>query len=80
MQEGQYTSKEIHEVETEIDNWKYRIERHKEYLQEMGELHKKLEEFDKSGKKNLLRYLHLLKCGIVMWAFRLPYIMSITAI
>ena len=55
MQESQYTSKQMYEVETEINNWKYRIERHKEYLQEMKELHKKLEEFDKSGKKNLLR-------------------------
>ena len=42
-------------MQIEISNWEYRIKRHKEYLQEMGELHKKLEEFDKSGKKNLLR-------------------------
>ena len=55
MQESQHTYNEMHEVEIEISNWEYRIKRHKEYLQEMGELHKKLEEFDKSGKKNLLR-------------------------
>lgn len=52
---GKYTSKEIYEIETEISNWKYIIKKHKEYLQEMEELHKKLEAFDKSGKKNLLR-------------------------
>ena len=43
--------KENYEVEIEISNWEYRIKRHKEYLQEMGELHKKLEEFDKSGRR-----------------------------
>lgn len=37
---GKYTSKEIYEIETEISNWKYIIKKHKEYLQEMEELHK----------------------------------------
>lgn len=40
MQESQHTYNEMHEVEIEISNWEYRIKRHKEYLQEMGELHK----------------------------------------
>ena len=55
MQESQHTYNEMHEVEIEISNWEYRIKRHKEYLQEMGELHKKLEEFDKSEWVKVLR-------------------------
>lgn len=49
------TSEQIYEVETEINNYKYRIEKHELYLKEMKELRKKIEDFEKSGKKNLLR-------------------------
>lgn len=44
-----------YEVENEISNWKYKIKKHEEYLNEMKELHNKFDIFDNSGNRNLLR-------------------------
>lgn len=51
----EYTSEQRYEIETEISNWNYRIEKHELYLQEMKLLRGKLEDFEKSGKINILR-------------------------
>lgn len=49
------SSDKIYEVEAEVDNLKYKIKKHKQYLGSMKNLHTKIEEFEKKGNKNLLR-------------------------
>lgn len=45
----------IYDVEAEISNLKYKINKHKKYLAQMNELKNKIEEFELNGNKNLLR-------------------------
>ena len=55
LEKQEYTSEQRCEIETEISNWNYRIEKHELYLQEMKSVRGKLEDFEKSGKINVLR-------------------------
>lgn len=55
LEKHEYTSEQRYEIETEISNWNYRIEKHELYLQEMKSVRGKLEDFEKSGKINVLR-------------------------
>ncbi len=55
LKKNEYTSKQRNEIEIEISNWNYRIEKHELYLQEMKSVRGKLEDFEKSGKINILR-------------------------
>lgn len=49
------SSDEMYEVEVEINNLKYKMKKHEQYLKQMNSLHTKIEEFEKAGNRNLLR-------------------------
>ena len=49
------TSETKYDIETEINNLKYKIGKHEEYLAQMKQLRDKIDEFELNGNKNLLR-------------------------
>ena len=55
QKKAQVTEERRYEVQTEITNLKYKIEKHKEYLEQMKELLNKIKDFEMTGNKNLLR-------------------------
>ena len=45
----------MYDVDTEINNLKYKIKRHEEYLTQMRQLKDKIDKFELAGNRNLLR-------------------------
>ncbi len=49
------TKESMYDVDTEINNLKYKIKRHEEYLTQMRQLKDKIDKFELAGNRNLLR-------------------------